>query len=89
MRRLVLCAVLATVGGCASSRAPYAAGDVPQGYLDALARERGVSQEQARQILLESRSKPVPDRVADATSRVTSRGVSAPSNPHPAGQAPR
>lgn len=64
MRLAILAALVASVG-CSSALKREIAGGPPKGYLEALANDEGITVEEARQRLVESRSTPVtPSKLA-------------------------
>ena len=76
---------LATLG-CISSRKMQGALSEPQrSYMQALAKERGITEDEARQIILKSRQEAAmpPQNSTDAA-----RGAGMPANAHPHGRVP-
>ena len=57
MRRVIWMVVLLVPVGCTPRAKQYTNSDIPRSYLKALASEEGISEEEARQKVIESRGK--------------------------------
>lgn len=57
MRQAMVICFLAGIMGCSASRKEIVKDEIPQSYLEALAREEGTTVDQARQQIMDARAK--------------------------------